>query len=319
MVMTELNSFAVSVITLVIVVLLKAIMTHVVAHEPLRFFRFYCQLLSNKVNLTKNSDKQRTIAGLVAVVVTLLPLAIILWLFEAFVEVAVLWQGLLLYLAMASFGIKASNKSVAQALVAKQNYLAKQSLQPWLLRETEQLSSLGLSKAAIEMQLLRTLQQGYVVAFIFLFVGPLSALMYRLLLEMHYCWNSKVERYRYFGLYAGNLAALCQWLPVRLFSLTLLIANIGRNFLLFWRLSRGKFFQLNNDIAIMLLALSLEVRLGGVAMYDKQKLRKVSFNDLAKQPEPKDIIHADTAIKRIIAVSFLLVITVAVTSVLIGQ
>lgn len=319
MVMTELNSFAVNVITLLVVLLLKAIMTHVVAHEPLRFFRFYCQLLSNKVNLAKNSDKQRTIAGLVAVIVSLLPLAIILWLFEAFVEVVVIWQGLLLYLALASFGIKRSNKAVAQALVAKQNYLAKQTLIPWLLRETEQLSALGLSKAAIEMQLLRTLQQGYVVAFIFLLIGPLSALMYRLLLEMHYCWNIKVTQYRYFGLAARNLAALCQWLPVRIFSLMLLFANIGRNFLLFWRLSRGKFFELNNDMALMLLALSLEIRLGGVAMYERQKLRKVSFNDLAKQPEPTDIIHANTTIKRIIATSLLLLVATAVLSVAMTQ
>ncbi len=36
-----------------------------------------------------------------------------------------------------------------------------------MLRETESLSAVGLSKANIEMQLLRTLQQGYTVAFIF--------------------------------------------------------------------------------------------------------------------------------------------------------
>lgn len=88
------------------------------------------------------------------------------------------------------------------------------------------------------MQLLRTLQQGYTVAIIFLIAGPLAALSYRLLLEMHYCWNTKLISHKYFGLYSKHLVNLLQWLPVRVFSLLLLFTSIGKNFVLFWRLSK---------------------------------------------------------------------------------
>lgn len=311
-----LSSFSYQLLILLVVIGCKAIISHFIPHEPLRFFQFYCQKLSDKVNKPQNSPQQQTIAGLIAILVTLFPIAIILYLFEAFIEVNVLWQAFLLYIAIGSFGLAHTNKNIAQALVSKQNYLAKQTLKALVLRETEPLSSLGLSKTSIEMQLLRTLQQGYTVAIIFLIAGPLTAIIYRLLLEMHYCWNTKLVSYNHFGIYSKHLTNFLQWLPVRVFSLLLIFTSIGKNFVLFWRLSKHSFFQLNNNIALLLLALSLEIKLGGVALYDnqnegKQKLRKISFNDLARQPQITDIIHASNKIKTIIYISLFFITFIA--------
>jgi len=315
--LSALPSFSYQALILVSVLALKAIVSHFVSHEPLRAFQFYCRQLSNKVNNNKNSQQQQIIAGLVAILVTLLPLAIILWLFSDFVAVDFLWQGLLLYFAIGSMRLKAVNKGIAQALVAKQNYNAKQLLNNLVLRDTSQLSVVGLSKTAIEMQLLRTLQQGYAVAFIFLVAGPLVAFCYRLLLEMHYSWNPKLKTFTHFGFYPAQLVYLCQWLPVRLFSVLLLFLNSGRNFLLSWRLSKVYFFQLNNHFALSLFALVLEVKLGGVAMYQQEKLRRISFNDLAKQPQATDIIYANKQIKQVVWLSLTVIITIAMTLVFI--
>ncbi len=312
----DLSSFSYQLLILLTVILSKAVISHFVHHEPLRYFQFYCQKLSNKVNKQHNSPQQQAIAGLVAIVITLSPIAIILWLFEAFVAVDFLWQALLLYLAIGSFGLAKINKTIAQALASKQDYLAKQTLKLWTLRETDPLSSLGLSKTSIEMLLLRTLQQGYTVAAIFIAFGPLSALCYRLVLEMHYCWNTKLAKYNHFGLYSQLIVHILQWLPVRIFSLLLLLSSIGKNFILFWRLSKHHFFKLNNNIVLLQLALNLEIKLGGVAMYNdgdkKEKLRKVSFNNLARQPQITDIIHANKKIKAIIYISILFTIFLAV-------
>jgi len=275
-----------------VVLIIKSLVSHFIAHEPLRFFQFYCLQLANKVNNSKNSTQHQTIAGLLALLVTLVPIVIILWLFADFIAVDYLWQGLLLYLALGSLNLGQVNIGIAQALVAKQNYLAKQTLKPLLLRGTDQLSPVGLSKAAIEMQLLRSLQQIYVVSFLFIIVGPLAALSYRLMLEMHYCWNTKLGQYKYFGFYSQLLTQLMQWLPSRLMALLILLSTVGQGSLLFWRLTRSHFFKLNNDFFIAVHAFSLTVRLGGVAMYQGEKLRKAAFNDLGKQPEPRDIINA---------------------------
>jgi len=292
-----LNHFSSALLLLFVVILLKSLISRFIDHQPLSFFNFYCQKLSEKVNKRTNAFKQQTIAGFVAVIITLSPLIAILWLFEMFIEVPWLWQGFLLYLAIGPFNLSNNSKAIAQALVANQNYLAKQTLQPLLLRETEQLSKMGLSKGCIEMQLLKTLQQNVVVCCYFLLFGPLVALSYRLLLEMHYSWNIKQYSFKYFGQQADILVKLMQWLPVRIFTLIMLLMHSKQNLLLSWRLIRGKFFQLNNDIALHCFALNLQIRLGGVAMYHKEKLRKPSFNDHARQPEPTDIIHASRQLR----------------------
>lgn len=291
-VLTELAPFTYHVLILMVVLIIKSLVSHFIAHEPLRFFQFYCLQLGNKVNNSKNSTQHQIIAGLLALLVTLVPIVIILWLFADFIAVDYLWQGLLLYLALGSLNLGQVNIGIAQALVAKKNYLAKQTLKPLLLRETDQLSPVGLSKAAIEMHLLRSLQQIYVVSFLFITFGPLAALSYRLMLEMHYCWNTKLGQYKHFGFYSQLFIQLIQWLPSRLMALLILLSTVGQGSLLFWRLTRGHLFKLNNDFFIAVHAFSLTVRLGGVAMYQGEKLRKAAFNDLGKQPEPRDIIKA---------------------------
>jgi len=312
-VLTELTPFTYHVLILMVVLIIKSIVSHFIAHEPLRFFQFYCLQLGNKVNNSKNSRKHQIIAGLLALLVTLVPIVIILWLFADFVAVEYMWQGLLLYFALGSLNLGQINKTIAQALVAKQNYLAKQTLNPILLRETEQLSQVGLSKAAIEMQLLRSVQQIYVVSFLFMVLGPLAALSYRLMLEMHYCWNTKLPQYKHFGFFSQQFTQILQWLPSRIMALLILLNSLGQSSLLSWRLTRGYFFKLNNDFVISVLAFSLAVRLGGVAMYQQEKLRKAAFNDLGRQPEPRDIIKATSKVNFSIYSSLVLLIILAVS------
>lgn len=314
---TTVTYFSYQIFILLTVILSKVIVSHYINHEPLRFFQFYCQKLSHKVNKPQNSKKQQSIAGLLAILVTLTPITVILWMFESFVDVDFLWQSLLLYTAMGSFGLTQINKDIAQALTVKQNHLAKQTLSEWVLRETDVLSSLGICKTSIEMKLLRTLQQGFTVAIIFILFGPLIALVYRLLLEMHYCWNTKLIIYRYFGLYSRNLINIVSWLPTRIFTLILLMLSIGKNVKLYWNLISKYFFKLNNSVALLLLALTLEIKLGGVVMYDdninpKEKIRRPDLNDLARQPEITDLLQANNKIKAVITISLVLAISLAI-------
>lgn len=310
-VIAALNEFSLCVLLLLGVSLLKIITTRFIAHEPLNAFRFYCARLADKVNKPQNSSRQQTIAGLVAIFVTLLPIVTILWLFEAFIEVVWVWQALLLYIALGATGLDRDSKNIALALSSNQKYAAKQQLNPWVLRETDQLSSLGISKACIEAQLLRSIQQSFAVACYFIVAGPLAAITYRLLVEMHYSWNIKQPNFKNFGQYIHQLVNILQWLPTRLFTIILLLSALGQNLLLYFRLLKPHFFALNNNIAIYTLALILEVRIGGVAMYQGIKLRKESFNDHARQPEPKDIIHARTRIRYVMYFSIICLISLA--------
>ncbi|TYK66993.1 cobalamin biosynthesis protein CobD/CbiB [Colwellia echini] len=339
--LSELTPFTYHVLILVAVLIIKAVVSHFIVHEPLRYFQFYCLQLGKKVNNSKNSSTQQIIAGLLALLITLVPITIILWLFDEFVEVEYLWQGLLLYCALGSLYLGQVNKDIAQALVSKQKHLAKQTLKPLVLRETENLSIVGLSKAAIEMQLLRSMQQIYVVSFLFVLAGPLTALSYRLILEMHYCWNTKLRKYQFFGFYSQMFSQLLQWLPNRLMALMLLLGCLGQGSFRFWKLTRHYFFELNNNFILAMHALSLSVRLGGVAIYlqetdtpdaadkanphkegiekdhslilitEAEKLRKTAFNDTSNQPMPIDMIKASSKVNFSIYGSLFLLLLLA--------
>ena len=300
-------------ITLFLLVLLaKFIATKISPHEPLSAFTFFCQQLANKVNKTSNSQKQQKIAGFIATLVTLTPLVIILWLFESFVAIPILWQGLLLYLALGGFGVAASATKIARAVTANDNYQAKQLLTPLVLRDTDQLSPIGISKTTIEMIFQKSLQQQFIVGFYFLFLGPLAALTYRLLLEMHYCWNIKQKGFQNFGKIINDIIKLLQWLPVRLFYLLQLLTTLNLSSILYWRLTKELFFKLDNSLVISYLAYTLEIRLGGVAMYQKFRKQSASFNDKAPQPQAKDIIYAIRQRNLIITLSVGLLISWAV-------
>jgi len=304
--------FAENIILLLLVILVKSLLCKVSPHEPFRFFRFYCLRLADKVNNANKSLQQQQIAGLIATVITLVPIVVILSLFETLIEVTLVWNSLLLYLALGSFGIQQLATKVAQAIAVNDKYQAKQLLATQVLRDTEQLSSVGICKACIEMTLLRTIQQQFVVAFVFLAIGPLAALSYRLLLEMHYSWNSKQHGYFHFGKIVHAVVNAMQWLPVRVFLFLQVLITLNQPFVLYWRLVSGHFFRNNNNIVVNYLAYTLTIKLGGVAMYNLHKIRRISFNEQGQQPEAKDIIKAckHTIIVQTVAVSILMTLFV---------
>lgn len=279
----------------------------------IQYFRFYCQRLSDKVNKSNNSNDQQAIAGFIALLISLAPLVIILWLFEEFVAINWLWQFLLLYFAFGNFNLSSVSAQISQALLKNEKQSAKNLLSNYCLRDTNPLSSMGLSKATIEMHLLKHLQLHFAVACCFLLIGPVMALACRLVLEMHYSWNTKLLKFLNFGQSSHLILQIILWLPSRIYYFLYLTMTIGHNFFLFWRLTRRYFFQLNTNIIIELHALNLRVKLGGVAMYNQQKLRRGNFNEQGREPEISDI---DNARKQLFLVDISAIILLAIIIVL---
>ncbi len=308
----QLNDFSFNVLLLLATILIKALLSRYIQTEPLRFFSWYNQLLAKKVNKPQNSAQQQNIAGIVASLITLLPIIIILWLFEDFIALPWMWHALLLYLALGNFRLSKTIVDIKQALLAKQTHLAKQTLKPWVLRDVDNLSTMGIAKASIEMQLLRYLQHYFVIAFYFLSVGSLMALTVRLIIDMHYCWNTKQSNFQYFGKFIAHLTIIVQWLPLRVFSLLMLISTLTYNFTLNATIFKKYCFQFNNNIVMAILAIILNIKLAGVASYEGEKLRRTSFNEQGQQPQNNDIVRANKFIHQLLYFSLTLTILAAV-------
>jgi adenosylcobinamide-phosphate synthase len=299
-------------VVVAIKILFNKISPSITQQATFTFYRFYCQQLAEKVNKDKNSDAQRNIAGFIATVITITPLIIIVWLFEEFIAVPVIWQALLLFVAFGSFNVNNLGKTVATQLNAQDKYQAKQTLSPWLSRDSDQLSPIGISKACIEMLILRKFQQQFAIGFFFIFIGPLAALSFRLLLETHYSWNIKHHQFRFFGRFIHTLVNVVQWLPSRLFLLLLVLTSINQHILLFWRLVKRLFFTNNNSIIVAYFAYILGIKLGGVAMYSKNKLRRISFNEQGQQPQANDIIAAIKQLNLVMTLAMGILISIVI-------
>jgi len=290
--LSQLPPNAMSIVILLLVAGIKIISAKFSSSSSNSIFSLYCQELAKKVNKESNSNNHRKIAGFIATMITATPLLLIIWLFEAFVSVPWLWSSLLLYFSLGGFSLNRIAKKEANALLGQDKYQAKQIIAPHILRDSQQMSPLGLTKATIEMILLKKLQLQFAVGFFFLIFGPFAALSCRLVIEIHYQWNIKRDKFIAFGEFINRLYLLLIWLPSRVFFFIFMITSLNRHSLLYWRLVKTYFFQLNNNLLISFLAFILGVKLGGVAMYDKNKLRRASFNEQGQQPEPKHIILA---------------------------
>ncbi len=288
----QLTANSINILVLLAVALFHKIIGSLSRPPKFSIFAIYCQQFALRVNKPNRSNSHKKIAGFIATTITWLPIIIILWLFESLIEVPWLWGSLLLYISLDKFQLNKIAQQEFQLLNSGNKHEAKKLIAPVTLRDTDQLSPVGISKSTIEMLILRKLQLQFCVGFYFLLFGPLAAVSYRLILELHHQWNIKRANHRAFGKFPHTVTALLQWLPSRLFLIFMFIISIRQPIRLLLRIVKQSFFKLNNNVIVHFFALELGIKLGGVAMYDGEKLRRVSFNDHGLQPKANHIMQA---------------------------
>ena len=306
-----LDGFYGELLLLFAVILIRSIGDKLIPLNPLRYFRLYSTLLANKVNKPTHSNTQLKTSGIAACLVTIVPIVIILWTFELLVELVWLWHGLLLWMSVGWFSTKYEAKVVHSALIRNQKQYAKDRLSNHVLRQTDALSPLGLSKAAIESSLFRFNSEFFTVAFCYLLLGPLAAFTYRLLYEMHLSWNPKLPRFRHFGQLVTTMVNLIQWPMAKLISLVSIFSANGGHLTLFLRLTAPYFWRQSSFYLLQSHALSLGIALGGPAIYEKNKTRTVVANPQGRQPAAEDIVKSISHLHAIIYFAAMLLISSA--------
>jgi adenosylcobinamide-phosphate synthase len=240
-------------------------------YHPISFIKALAMGMQAKVLSSDSSSiRQQRISGSLACIVLLLPFFAILAVFKYLSEYPVFFEALMLLVALRFQDIPKQTNKVTVALAKQQKMLARHVLSQIVARETARMSPLGIVKANIESLLLRYSYQYCTVVFWYLLTGGVGALIYRLIYELSLSWNSKLEKFKYFGQPVRDLSNLLQWLPSKLASLSVVIAvNIRQgSSALCQRLS----YQCNHLFILNLCGASLEIELGGPAYYGQQKV-----------------------------------------------
>jgi adenosylcobinamide-phosphate synthase len=262
------------------VLILERIIQFPTRVDPMAFVSFLGERMAHKV-LPKGKvpSQQHIISGGLGAFLIVVPTLLILIIFREFVYYPALFDGLILYISIQFSRHTARFFQIMRALNSGKKSLAKELLQPMVLRDTAPLSEIGISKAAIEALTLRYHYQVGVTLFWYILVGPFAALTYRACYELHQSWNPKLQKYQHFGLVVTKVCSFFQWLPVRLLAMLTVVSSRGLkifHYMSTLKISKS-FRESKGAILIRPTHYVLNANLSGALFYNGIKYRRPKY------------------------------------------
>ncbi len=241
------------------------------ASHPAIIWRKFAEILANKVN-TRSSYSQSIISGTLAWMLMLIPALLVCIALKSLV-----WQTQLYELALLILALDWRNNShlvnkIGKALSNENKTYARLLLTPFVNRETETLSTVGLGKASAETIIMGFSRNVVVVLFWYGLLGGTGAFLYRLVAELARAWSPSRQSFHPFGLPSVRVVAVLEFLPLRLFSLLVVMGKNSAKALQAIK-SQSRAWPLPGP-AWLLCAIGgkLELALGGPAIYDERKV-----------------------------------------------
>ena len=258
------------------------------SYQPLLVVRQAAHGLANRVNKSGYSKQQLFISGSLAMLVLVLPLLALAAAFASLSEWPEFWHALLLYCCLDWQNQRQQALLLSESIEKQQLSLARDLIKPLVLRQSQQLSEVGLCKASIESLTLRLAKQWVGVLFWFLIGGGLAALAYRLLLELQQSWNPKQPGFAEFGQPVSRLLALAAWLPQLLTGVLLAILQNWRASRYYRELAKAGDYTLPQRWLLAASSAALQRNLAGPRYYSNTKQRRIRFGP-ATEPNALDI------------------------------
>ena len=259
-------------------------------YHPLTVYRLIAIRMALKVNPDdKRSEQQQKISGSLAAIMLTVPVLLPIALFIQLADIKQFFDGLLLLFALQFQYVAAGSKRIAFALGRDKKALSRHIINDLCLRQTDNLSTVGICKATIETYLLRYTYQYLAVLFWFICFGGVAALLYRLLFELTQAWNVKQSHFKYFGRPVNAIHAILSWVPSQLMALLFMLAENIKNAYYFRRRLPTKAGRRAKLIATF--AGAMNVQLGGPVMYNDVKHRTLKSGP-ARFPQSQDILRS---------------------------
>lgn len=204
--------------------------------------------------------------GALAVSVLLLPFTLI-----AIAISRHAWSGvfdvILLYLALGGRSLVEHGRRVRDALAEGDVACGRQRVAMMVSRDTTELGSEGIAKAAVESILENGNDAVFGALFWFVVAGAPGVVLYRLANTLDAMWGYRNSRYQRFGWAAARLDDVLNFIPARLTALSYAIVGNTRVALHCWRTQGVRWKSPNAGPVMAAGAGSLGIQLGGSARY----------------------------------------------------
>jgi len=263
--------------------------------NPLSAIEIIFQQIAKKVNLEARSDSYKRLASIFSFAIIFCPLALIISQLYILAFQPIVIDILVLYVLLSWHAKMTIYQQVNQALQLKNLAKAKLLLTELTLRETKPLSLVGINKATIESLVLQAANSWFSVVFWYLMTGIYGALFYQLI---HICaqqWNCKLAPFQALGKIPSVTTQILQ-LPIHIL-LSFTFSFYGKPIrTLFTKFKQSvHWHHFSSGLLLSSFALSLQIQLGGVRMYEGEK---VIYSNLGMKRTPQ-VQDVGLAIQRV--------------------
>lgn len=187
--------------------------------HPMTLWRMMAEQLANKVN-RHHSYSQSLLSGSLATFVMVLPCLIVLLALKPLVWQAPLYELALLLLALDWRSTEALTQQLIKGMSQENKAQCRQKLKPYINRDTDSLSLLGIGKAGAETIIMGYGRNVVCVLFWYALTGGIGAFVYRLIAELARTWSPSRKQFAPFGKPVIQLLAALEIIPMRLFALS---------------------------------------------------------------------------------------------------
>ncbi|MUH72927.1 cobalamin biosynthesis protein [Psychrosphaera haliotis] len=250
-------------------------------YSPLRL----CALLADAIALKVNkpgTERQRRISGFMSLLTYFVFVAVIVWSLLFVMPYDIWTESVLLYISLSYHSVSKVNKALEEALANKQNTLAKDYLSETASFDTKRLSSLGLTKGALEIEINAWVTTWLMPVALFIALGGLASLAYRVLDIVTKQWLALNPKYSDFGLPTTAIKTSLDWL---LSALIAPIFSVFKSSPGWWSL-----FQRNKNrwpaeqslvdlVWMSIVAAGCRIEMAGPTMFNDVKVPRLRINE----------------------------------------
>ncbi len=249
------------------------------------------------------TDRGERVAGvclvlLVAGYSTVIPVMLLEALYRWNNWAGLLAESFLCYQLLATKSLKDESMKVFRQLKKKNLKEARHAVSMIVGRDTENLSSEGVAKAAVET-VAENASDGVIAPLFYMMIGGAAAAMaYKAVNTMDSMVGYKNEKYRYFGTCAARLDDVLNFIPSRLAALLMILVAFilrmdGAGAWKIFRRDRKNHASPNSAQTESVMAGALGVQLAGDAWYFGKLHKKKTIGDAGRAVIPEDIVEAN--------------------------
>lgn len=235
--------------------------------------------------------------GIVALLLLLLPWAVLAWYISRQPWLGWPLSIVLLYLAIGARSLEQHALAIWEALQASDLATARERVGWIVSRDTRQLDEQGVSLATIESVLENGCDAIFGALFWFMVAGAPGVVLYRLANTMDAMWGYRSQRYLHFGWAAARFDDALNWIPARLTALSYTLMGDRGTAWRCWQ-TQGRSWKSPNAGPVMAAgAGALQLQLGGAASYFGESVQRPPLGE-GLAPQASDIGRALQLIQR---------------------